>query len=69
VYSTVSSTIKGGYAGRDINDIWLTAQDVQAKFPTVETGLIQDNLAFTLIATQSKNGQFNAKFCAKNFSY
>jgi hypothetical protein len=60
--------ITAGKSGRDTNDIWSVAKDVQDKFPATDpTTLFNDKLAYTVLASQSQLTIFYGRFCAQDY--
>lgn len=67
LYAPISSTIKFGYANRNINEIWKEAQDIQEKVPTVDSSLLKNKLAYTVIINQYSTNCLFGRFCAKDY--
>jgi hypothetical protein len=65
--TVITNTIQAGYTNRDVNDIWLAAQDIQAKVATTGGAIFSDKLAFSVVASQAGTPFIYARICAKDF--
>jgi hypothetical protein len=67
--NSIKTAIQTGYASRNLDDIWLAAQSLQATIATVGGNIFSDKLAYSVIATPTMQGFFFCKVCAKDYIY
>jgi hypothetical protein len=65
--TAISTAVSAGKSSRDLGDIWLAAQDIQAQVFTVNViPPFREKYTISVIAAQSSHSTFFGKFCVQN---
>jgi hypothetical protein len=65
--TAITNNLQAGYAGRDVSDIWLAAQDIQTTIAATGGNIFSDKLAYSVIPAQYSYAYFLGRVCAKDY--